>query len=32
MLFALISFILHPVTWFRHRARYREYEKERKGQ
>lgn len=31
MLFWLVSFILHPVTYFRHRARYKRYlEEERK--
>jgi hypothetical protein len=25
VLFWLVSFALHPVTWFRHRARYKRY-------
>jgi hypothetical protein len=27
-MFGLIGFLLHPVTWFRHRRRYRRYLRE----
>lgn len=29
MLFAVVSAVLHPVTWWRHRRRFRRYEAER---